>query len=253
MLSLLPLASAKRRACEVLPSRADERATDEGFLLPAARGEGDAKRRMRGERSNAPPSPPHPRRPARRAGPWPAMNEATPCTHGRPIPRPRFSSHRPRFRRAGGSRPPCAAETIAHGIWCCFNSCKASSQLMSRACPCKRNHTHSKSPECLRSRCPGERLVCLTEIPGSRWWREPGYVTKHPEVIGQTKTALRQTLRTDGAINNAAHSALRSIMRNGVTTTPTLTRYGRVAQIKVPAGFGARWRADGRWIGLINP
>ena len=78
-------------------------------------------------------------------------------------------------------------------------------------------------------------------------------LTKHPELIGETKETLRQALRTDGAINGAAHSALRDIMRNGVTTTPTLGRYGTVTQTQVPGGFGARWASDGSFIGFINP
>ncbi|MFN7043242.1 MAG: hypothetical protein ACK4OH_19045, partial [Acidovorax temperans] len=78
-------------------------------------------------------------------------------------------------------------------------------------------------------------------------------LTKHPEVIGQTKDTLRQSLRTDGGINDAAHAALRDIMRNGVTTTPTLGRYGTVTQTQVPGGFGARWASDGSFIGFINP
>ncbi|WP_197055185.1 hypothetical protein [Alcanivorax nanhaiticus] len=78
-------------------------------------------------------------------------------------------------------------------------------------------------------------------------------LTKHPEVIGQTKETLRQTLRTDAALNEAAHSALRNIMRNGVTTTPTLGRYGTVTQVQIPGGFGARWASDGSFIGFINP
>ena len=78
-------------------------------------------------------------------------------------------------------------------------------------------------------------------------------LTKHPELIGETKETLRQTLRTDGAINDAAHGVLRDIMRNGVTTTPTLGRYGTVTQTQIPGGFGARWTSDGSFIGFINP
>ena len=78
-------------------------------------------------------------------------------------------------------------------------------------------------------------------------------LTKHPELIGETKETIRQSLRTDGAINEAAHSELRDIMRNGVTTNPTLGRYGTVTQIQVPGGFGARWASDGSFIGFINP
>ncbi len=78
-------------------------------------------------------------------------------------------------------------------------------------------------------------------------------LTKHPEIVGATKETLRQTLRTDGAINNSAHAALQGILRNGVTTTPTLGRYGSVTQVQVPGGFGARWNSDGNFIGFINP
>lgn len=78
-------------------------------------------------------------------------------------------------------------------------------------------------------------------------------MTKHPEVIVETKETLRQTLRTDKAINDAAHGALKDIMRNGIATTPTLGRYGTVTQIQVPGGFGARWASDGSFIGFINP
>jgi hypothetical protein len=78
-------------------------------------------------------------------------------------------------------------------------------------------------------------------------------LTKHPEVIGETSTTLRQALRTEDAINDAAHVALRDIMRNGVTTNPTLRRYGTVTQIQVPGGFGARWYPDGRFIASSNP
>ncbi|MGG6462615.1 RHS repeat-associated core domain-containing protein [Solilutibacter silvestris] len=78
-------------------------------------------------------------------------------------------------------------------------------------------------------------------------------LTKHPEVIGETKETLRQMLRTDSAINDAAHAALRDIMRNGATTTPVLGRYGVVTQTRIPGGFGARWASDGSFIGFINP
>ncbi|TXI51595.1 MAG: RHS repeat protein [Lysobacter sp.] len=78
-------------------------------------------------------------------------------------------------------------------------------------------------------------------------------LSKHPEVIGETKNTIRQTLRSDRAMNGAAHSALRNIMRNGVITNPVLGRYGKVTQIQIPGGFGARWAADGSFIGFINP
>ena len=78
-------------------------------------------------------------------------------------------------------------------------------------------------------------------------------LTKHPEVIGKTKETLRQSLRTDGAINDAAHNALRDIMRRGITTTPTTGRFGTVTDIQIPGGFGARWGSDGSFIGFLNP
>jgi hypothetical protein len=78
-------------------------------------------------------------------------------------------------------------------------------------------------------------------------------LTKHPEIIGETSATLRQALRTDDAINNAAHAALRDIMRNGVTTIRKLGRFGTVTQIQMPGGFGARWYPDGRFIGFIKP
>ena len=33
----------------------------------------------------------------------------------------------------------------------------------------------------------------------------------------------------------------------------TLGRYGEVTQIQLPGGFGARWYANGDFIGFINP
>jgi hypothetical protein len=78
-------------------------------------------------------------------------------------------------------------------------------------------------------------------------------LTKHPEVVGLEKGTLRQTLRTDAALNRAGADALKGIIRSGVRTTPTLPRYGQVVQIQVPGGYGARWYSDGRFIGFINP
>jgi hypothetical protein len=78
-------------------------------------------------------------------------------------------------------------------------------------------------------------------------------LTKHPELVGETKETLRQVLRSEAAVNDAAHAALQDIMRNGVVTTPTLGRYGTVTQIQIPGGFGARWGVDGNFIGFINP
>ncbi|GBF57877.1 hypothetical protein PbB2_01547 [Candidatus Phycosocius bacilliformis] len=65
-------------------------------------------------------------------------------------------------------------------------------------------------------------------------------LTKHPEILGMTKDNLRQALRSNDSVNAAAHGALRNIMRNGTTTTPTIGRYGPVIQVQVPGGFGAR-------------
>jgi len=78
-------------------------------------------------------------------------------------------------------------------------------------------------------------------------------LTKHPEVVNATKTTLRQALRTDPQINAAASEALKSILRNGVRTTPTVPRYGSVIQYQIPFGYGARWYQTGEWIGFINP
>jgi len=78
-------------------------------------------------------------------------------------------------------------------------------------------------------------------------------LTKHPEVVGATKQTLRTGLRTDAAINKAAATQLKGIMRNGVRTTPELPRYGDVVQYQLPGGFGARWTQAGEFIGFINP
>jgi RHS repeat-associated protein len=78
-------------------------------------------------------------------------------------------------------------------------------------------------------------------------------LTKHPEVVGATKATLRHSLRSDTALNEAANEALKRIMRYGITTTPTLPRYGTVVQKKIPFGFGARWYPNGDFIGFINP
>ena len=79
-------------------------------------------------------------------------------------------------------------------------------------------------------------------------------LTKHPEVLGFSKQTIRQTLKTNSQLNQAAHSALKNIMRNGVRTTPNLPRYGNVVQYQLKGGFGARFRAsDSSFIGFINP
>lgn len=78
-------------------------------------------------------------------------------------------------------------------------------------------------------------------------------LTKHPELIGLTKDTLRQSLRTDSALNQAAQAALKDIIRNGIKTNPTLGRYGTITQMQTPGGFGARWYQNGDFIGFINP
>jgi hypothetical protein len=78
-------------------------------------------------------------------------------------------------------------------------------------------------------------------------------LTKHPEVIGETKQTLRQGLRSDESINDAASDVLKSIIRNGVPRTENLPRYGSVTEIQIPNGFGARWYTGGDFIGFINP
>jgi hypothetical protein len=78
-------------------------------------------------------------------------------------------------------------------------------------------------------------------------------LTKHPELVGATKATLRQSLSTDAALNATAQSELKSIIRDGVMTTPTLGRYGEVIQMQIPGGFGARWYPNGKFIGFISP
>jgi hypothetical protein len=78
-------------------------------------------------------------------------------------------------------------------------------------------------------------------------------LTKHPEVLGQTKNTLRTTLRTDPEINAAAAEALETILQ-GTRTSLTLPRYGAVLEFRGPSGFGARFLAKtGEFIGFINP
>ena len=79
-------------------------------------------------------------------------------------------------------------------------------------------------------------------------------LTKHPEVVSLTKNTIRQSLRTDHAINEVAQQALKNIMRSGVRTIENLPRFGKVVQYKLPGGHGARFGADsGNFIGFINP
>ena len=77
---------------------------------------------------------------------------------------------------------------------------------------------------------------------------------KHPEVIGETKDTLRQSLRTDDAINDAAANALKEIMQNGVKTESSHPRYGDIVTYQIPGGYGARFEAGtDKFIGFISP
>jgi len=77
---------------------------------------------------------------------------------------------------------------------------------------------------------------------------------KHPEVIGETKESLRQVLRTDSALNDAAATSLKDIMRNGTRFESNLPRYGNTVTYQLPGGFGARFEAvTNKFIGFINP
>ena len=79
-------------------------------------------------------------------------------------------------------------------------------------------------------------------------------LSKHPEVVGGTKSTIRLMLKSDKAMNQAAQSALKSIMRNGIRTTPYVPRYGgRIIQSKISRGYGARWYSNGKFIGFIGP
>jgi hypothetical protein len=79
-------------------------------------------------------------------------------------------------------------------------------------------------------------------------------LTKHPEVIGLTKATLRLSLRRDEAVNQAAHDALKRIMRRSEPRRVVLPRYGAVIQVQEPGGFGARFLEEsGEFIGFVNP
>lgn len=79
-------------------------------------------------------------------------------------------------------------------------------------------------------------------------------LSKHPEVIGETKESLRQVLRTDSALNNAAATSLKDIMRNGTRFEFNLPRYGNTVTYQIPGSFGARFEAaTNKFIGFINP
>ena len=78
-------------------------------------------------------------------------------------------------------------------------------------------------------------------------------LTKHPEIIGLSKQNVRSILKTDAALNDAASSIIKNIIRNGEHTTVLLNRYGKTTQIIIPNKFGARWYQNGKFIGFINP
>jgi hypothetical protein len=79
-------------------------------------------------------------------------------------------------------------------------------------------------------------------------------LTKHPEVLNQTKETLRQTIRTDAELNIAGAKALENIMTNGVRTESVLPRYGNTVTYQIPGGFGVRFEAGtNKFIGFINP
>ena len=79
-------------------------------------------------------------------------------------------------------------------------------------------------------------------------------LTKHPEVLGFTKDTLRQSLRSDAALNAAAEGAIGGILRSGSSMVKSLPRYGNVIEVQGGSGFGARWsEATGEFIGFINP
>lgn len=79
-------------------------------------------------------------------------------------------------------------------------------------------------------------------------------LTKHPEVVGLTKQNIRNVFRTDISLNNVAANALRNILTNGTKTIENMGRYGNVIRYQLPAGgYGARWYANGTFIGFVNP
>ena len=78
-------------------------------------------------------------------------------------------------------------------------------------------------------------------------------LTKHPEILDLTKQTLRTEIRTDVELNRVAESVVQNIIAEGIKTTPHLGQYGgKIIQIKIPGGFGARWYSDGKFIGFIN-
>jgi hypothetical protein len=65
---------------------------------------------------------------------------------------------------------------------------------------------------------------------------------------------LRQTLRSDAAINAAAERAVAGFLRSGTAAVGELPRYGSVIEVTGGTGFGARWtQQTGEFIGFINP
>jgi hypothetical protein len=78
-------------------------------------------------------------------------------------------------------------------------------------------------------------------------------LTKHPELVGLTKETLKQTLRSDAALNAAAEGALGGILHSGTAVTRSSARFGTVIDVTAPSGFGARFSATGEFIGFLNP
>ncbi len=78
-------------------------------------------------------------------------------------------------------------------------------------------------------------------------------LTKHPEILDFTKQTLRTEIKSDSELNRIAESIVQNIITEGIKTTPVIPRYGKIIEIQITGGFGARWYPDGRFIGFINP
>jgi RHS repeat-associated protein len=77
-------------------------------------------------------------------------------------------------------------------------------------------------------------------------------LTKHPKEIGETGNIL-QKLGGAAKVNDAAAEALRNILANGQAITKYTTAFGRVIDIKLPNGIGARFSAEtGNFIGFLG-
>jgi len=82
-------------------------------------------------------------------------------------------------------------------------------------------------------------------------------LSKHPSVIGLTKSTFNKTLRTDALRSAAGEGAVGGILTGGAFSNPTLPRYGPVLQFQIPGGHGVRFYATGpkagKMIGFIGP